>query len=267
MLNEDKILIKNHTVATQPIMIHMVDNISAQPFRLVSPSFAYKIEEAVPSSFWQKTAKGEVDLALITVAKQSMVSSQMEPIGDFGVASDGAVKSVLFLSKASLSEILTKKIPVHLTADSETSRRLFIYLCQKQFGILPVTTTEIEQAGAVVCIGDDALHKARDKEQWQYQVDLPLWWKQSTGLSFVFARWMVRKSLPFDMKKAIETWLEDCVEAAQTPLGRERMIDQALSLALFDNRRQADEYFTLLISKFSSRELEGEAAFLRVVSA
>jgi chorismate dehydratase len=247
--------------------ILLVNNVSAEPFRLVAPGIEARLDELPPALAWRAAAQGQADLALLPVAKLADVADRMEPIGDFGVACEGAVGSVLFLGHADLRRLLAEGQAVHLTAESETSRRLLGWLCREEFGRAPAVAADPSLAAGRLAIGDEALRLRQQAAQWPVIVDLGDWWWRRTRLPFVFARWMIRRDAPASLRQAALGWLNACADAAQGPAGREAMVRRALGAGLFATSAEASDYFRQLRSRFRPAELAGEQAFLRALQA
>lgn len=202
-------------------------------------------------------------MALTPVVKVSEISATFEPIGEFGVSCEGAVGSVLYLGRIALRDALRFAVPIHMTGESETSRRLFGELCKQTYSLTPNLDADQETAQAKVVIGDEALRARQDHDSWPYQVDLCEWWHQVTGLPFIFARWMVRSQLPSSTKNAAYDWLKACVEVAGEPATRQRISEQAWKSGLFQSIESAQSYFASIANQFMPRALLGERAFLR----
>lgn len=246
-----------------PARILLVDNVSVQPFRLVPPPFPASLVDDIPSRGWASAMQGEVDLAVVSLAKCDQVSATMEPLGDFGVASRGAVGSVLLFGERPLHELIRRRSPIHLSSHSETSTRLFRLLCREEFGEEPVRTDELRSASARLCIGDEALRLRLVPGGWPVVADLGEWWHRRTGLPFVFARWMVRRSASAAFRQAARQWLNDGVDAAATQAGRDIMAAHVLKAGLFDRDADARSYFDGLRSRFDGEDLRGERLFTR----
>ena len=205
-------------VATSAPVVLLVSNISVEPFRLVHPGFAAAVRDEPPSQAWWSALRARADLAVIPVAKAHAVAAVLEPIGDFGVACKGPVRSVLLFGNCPLAELVTQRKPIYLTPQSETSRRLLRLLCLREFGLEPVFSQDLNGADGCLCIGDEALRRCQDTQGLPVVADLCEWWFAQTGMPFVFARWMVRRSASEALKRAALDWLSLCVEAAGKPV-------------------------------------------------
>ena len=242
-----------------------MNNLSAEPFRLIEPPFATEFGELPPSQTWQAAKEGRVDVALISVARRADVSGVMEPAGDFGVACRGAVGSVLLLSQIAPIEVARRGMAIHLTTQSETSVVLLRWLWFHEFGSSLVTAMRPTEAVGRLCIGNEARTRQLSGE-WPFAVDLGQWWYGQTGLPFVFARWMIDVSLSRRQKEDVRAWLSESVALARSLEGRNRMIERAMQQRLFDDRAAAELYFSSLISRLSQAEVQAEAHFLESIT-
>jgi chorismate dehydratase len=215
---------------------------------------------------WRLAALGEADLVVVPVARRLAVDEVMEPLGDFGVACRGVVGSVLLFAEVPVAKLAQDRLPIHLTKQSETSRRLLRVLWKREYGVEPALTVDPAAARARLLIGDEALREHRRAQRWPVVVDLCAWWELQTGLPFVFARWMVRRCAGVGFKYQARTWLERCVETAQTSGGREVMAQRALTAGLFANHEAAVTYLSRLRSRFDASDCRGEALFLDQVA-
>lgn len=144
-------------------------------------------------SSWME--QGKIDAGLIPVAEYLRgVGSGI--VTGISLAADGAVRSVLLVSKVPLSQIET----VAVDRGSRSSVLLLKVILAERYGNTPVLfPTEpdldamLSRADAALLIGDAAL-MAKTRPSWQV-VDLGQEWKELTGLPFVFATWVVREGV------------------------------------------------------------------------
>jgi chorismate dehydratase len=242
----------------------LVNNLSAEPYRLIKPAFASEVRELPPSQTWLAAQQNHTDMALISVARRSDVAGVMEPLGHFGVACFGAVGSVVCVSKQNLAQVARDRLPVHLTVESETSVLLFQHLWRKEFGIAPTIAADASQAAARLCIGNEA-RALQVAGQWPLVTDLGEWWYRQTGLPFVFARWMIRTSCSSDVKQRAHDWLAESTALARTAEGGQRMVRRTLEQRLFNTPTAAAAYFAALVSRFTHAEVQAEAQFLELI--
>lgn len=132
---------------------------------------------------------GTVDAAIVPVVDYFSHPDLMM-IPGVGICADGDVASVLLQCRRPLSQVRA----VQLDPESRTSNTLVRVLMQNP--LRPAGPVEYSmcapKADACVCIGDRALCAAPALETY----DLAGEWKKMTGLPFVFAAWLVRRSCP-----------------------------------------------------------------------
>lgn len=149
----------------------------------------------IPAECARKLQDGEVDLGLVPVAIIPEIANA-EIISDYCIGAEGAVKTVGIFSHQPLSKL--KKI--YLDFHSRTSVELAKILLQRHWQFKPefIHASEgyierIQGSTGGVIIGDRTmgLH-----EQFPYFYDLGSAWMDYTGLPFVFAAWVSRRTLP-----------------------------------------------------------------------
>ena len=148
---------------------------------------------AVPSVCAERVESGEADVGLVPVIE--MDRQGLTPIPGFGIASRGAVRSILLISRVPFGRVRS------LAADmnSRTSVMLARILLSRCFDVEPEVTsmapdlnTMLARADAALLIGDAALAVDPALLGLPY-LDLGQQWHDLTGLPFVFALWAGRK--------------------------------------------------------------------------
>ncbi len=146
-----------------------------------------------PSRLAQQLKQDEIDIALMPVAAMLDIPGTTI-ISDYGIAADGVVASVCIYSHVPLQEVNT----VLLDYQSRTSVRLAQLLLKEYWQHEVVFQQADEQYindikgnTAGVIIGDRALQQLGN---FPYVYDLAAAWKAWTGLPFVFAAWISKKS-------------------------------------------------------------------------
>ncbi|MCL2305528.1 MAG: menaquinone biosynthesis protein [Planctomycetaceae bacterium] len=150
-----------------------------------------------PSTMRQGLLSGEIDLAMMPVAELAAMPDAVI-YGNACIAARGEVKSVLLCSRVPLSDIRR----IALDVASRTSITLSTAMLKTWHGVTPERVpldldVDLNQcnADAMVVIGDRALAFRPNEDVWKIRIDLGRWWSQTTGLPFVFAAWIGRKSL------------------------------------------------------------------------
>lgn len=146
-----------------------------------------------PARLAQQLKQDEIDIALMPVAAMLDIPGATI-ISDYGIAADGEVASVCIYSQVPLPEIQT----VYLDYQSRTSVRLAQLLLNEYWQQEVVFQQADEQYidaikgnTAGVIIGDRALQQLGN---FKYVYDLAAAWKAWTGLPFVFAAWISKKT-------------------------------------------------------------------------
>jgi chorismate dehydratase len=136
---------------------------------------------------------GKIDAGLVPIAEYLRgVGGGI--VAGVALASDGAVRSVLLVSKVPTFQIET----IAVDRGSRSSVMLLKVLMAERYGNIPVLfpmepdlEAMLSIADAALLIGDAAL-LAQVNPRWQV-TDLGQEWKELTGLPFVFAAWVLRE--------------------------------------------------------------------------
>ncbi len=148
-----------------------------------------------PAQCAQALTDGKVDLALVPT--MAYLNEGFSRVGDLGVASRGAVESVLLFSKCPLADIHTCRID----PASRTSAMVLRWLLPRAGSrgiewIHEPNSSPLENVDAALVIGDPALQFGETLSPDIRVSDLGKWWKKETGLPLVFALWAARDPFP-----------------------------------------------------------------------
>jgi chorismate dehydratase len=222
------------------------------------PQDLFDLTFRIPSECADLVASGAADIGNIPVIEMSRQNLEMVP--GVGVASRGAVRSILLVSKRPLSEIRT------LAADSSsrTSVALTRIVLSRRYGVEPLFLARapdlpgmLDHADAALIIGDPALRL--DLSSLPYHVaDLGQEWTEMTGLPMVFAVWAGHKR--HITPAVVKALAESC------RFGREHLDDivkiDAAARAIPETL--AREYLTRhIVNELGPREYEGLKLYLR----
>ncbi|PYY22571.1 MAG: hypothetical protein DMG62_12650 [Acidobacteria bacterium] len=151
----------------------------------------FQVDYTIPSRCAQLLEEGSADIGIIPVAAYTTIRS-LRVLPDAAIASKGAVRSILLISRQRFSEIRS----VALDSSSRTSAALVQVLLRMQNRDVTFASAEpgldamLQKYDAALLIGDPALQVDRA----QYQTwDLAEEWWNMTGKPFVFAFWAVRE--------------------------------------------------------------------------
>ena len=156
------------------------------------------IVSAPPSILNDMMAKNELDISPVSSVAYAKHQDEWLLLPDLSIACFGRVMSVILVSKKPFENLTNNKVIItdKSAAAAELLKLLFsIKRVKPVFETMPIQCPdEIKKfADAALIIGDKAL-----KEKWHVHFDhiydLGQMWLELTGLPFVFALWVVRKS-------------------------------------------------------------------------
>jgi predicted solute-binding protein len=178
---------------------------------------AFELTFRVPAECASEVESGSADIGIIPSVELNR--HDYGRVHGLGIASRGAVRSILLVSSKPFGEIQT------LAGDSSsrTSVALARIILSRRYGAEPRVIAQAPDlasmmagADAALVIGDPALHL--DPESMSYRVlDLGAEWTQMTGLPMVFAIWAGRREV---ITPAVEA-----VFHASYAFGREHLDD------------------------------------------
>ncbi len=182
--------------------ISLVSYLNTKPFLYGLENAAVKnrleLQLDIPSVGGKKILEGSVDIGLVPVAVLAKLEDA-KIITDYCIGADGPVKSVSIFSEQPIEKIEKVFLDYH----SLTSVQLVKILLREHWQVNPEQIAaetgyidKINGTTAGLVIGDRALAL---NDKFPYVYDLSNAWKQLTGLPFVFAAWITRKSIPEDI--------------------------------------------------------------------
>ena len=143
-----------------------------------------------PSVLCQRLAKGQLDVALVS-SFEFLRNPIYRIVDEVSISSDGPVYSVVVAHRGEFSDIEE----IELDPASETSANLLRCLLA-ELGLNPRLTRGVpggaELPRARLIIGDQAISFRRNHADAFQFWDLGEQWKKLTGLSFVYALWLIR---------------------------------------------------------------------------
>jgi len=146
---------------------------------------------------------GELDCAPLPIVDTFDLEEDFEPLGHWGIACRGAVGSVLLFSSRPFK--LLSGARLLFTGESATS----VVLARQLLDDAGVRDVRIEQGDdpqgydGYLAIGDRALTMVQNPP-FSERTDLCAEWHRQTGLPFVFARWVVRRTVAAETRHAFE---------------------------------------------------------------
>lgn len=150
-----------------------------------------------PADLNRRLLAGELDASAVSSAMYLKHQDELIPIPALCIRSDGGVKSVLVVSRQPLSALKGKTVGIS-NQGATTPILLKLLLRERGLRFIPEQTTLrypeiLKQYAAALLIGDEALEAVQEEGMMSW--DLGEAWTQWTRLPFVFALWVVRRSL------------------------------------------------------------------------
>lgn len=202
--------------------------------------------------------ENRVDAGVLPVVDAWRLSEAFEPVGSFGIAAHGPAMSVLLFSKRPWDQLENAR--VGLTDESSTSAQLLrLLLTQRDNRRVEWRTGFSPTDDARLIIGDAALcPEPGFLRDFPHLTDLGAEWTRWRGTPFVFARWMVRKSV----KPLWKRQLEDALETALCQFEDNRMnVVRQAARSLRVPFSRMDAYYRGLRYRLTAEETAGESAF------
>ena len=161
----------------------------------------------VPSAMGPLATTRELDAAPFSLIQSFGLIDEYETLGDMGISVKGAVRSILLYSKIPLKELSGSTIGV--TQESATSSQLLRVILETKHDVYPRKYVNLSDktSSAFLLIGDQALGTHDRVPDFDYRYDLSEEWFEWHKLPFVFARWMVLKSLDTNEKDTLSNKL------------------------------------------------------------
>jgi len=155
---------------------------------------------------------GKLDAAPLPIVDVFDLEDEFEPLGHWGIACRGAVGSVLLFSRKPISELSHARL---LCTDESSTSVVLARQMLEEMGSIDVQIErgdEPESFDGYLVIGDRAL-LLDSHHSFEHRTDLCELWFKRTQLPFVFARWVVRKSVSSGQKVQLAAALDASVNA------------------------------------------------------
>lgn len=167
----------------------------------------------VPRQLSGAAVEDSVDAGPVPLVTCWDIEEHYEPLGDYCIATPKEAYSILMFSKRPFESLGGAEVGV--TKETSTSVRLMKVLLAHVYKVKPAAyvTLDWPRNDAFLLIGDEALLHSRGVDSYPHVIDLGAVWHDWTGLPFVFARWVVRRTLDADVKAELADALGQSLEA------------------------------------------------------
>lgn len=244
-----------------PLRVGELAYANTAPFRLPK-SWAAKACPS-PKALAQWADDGKIDAGVVPVVEAWRLEDRFDDLGHFGIAVKNKAGSVLLISQKPWSEL--DRAVIGATDHSSTSVKLLNILLTQYEGVsVKIQTGFSPQDTARLVIGDEALRISKTvQKKFPHTIDLGEVWHRWTGAPFVFARWVVRRTVPQYMKQE----LLDSLGSTLDDFDRNRKpVAQKAAKLLNLSSRQLMDYFDGFIYRLGERENQSEQLFRDFVS-
>lgn len=213
----------------------------------------------VPARLNSMVTAGELDVSPVSSIVYAQQPDKLRILPDVSISAEGALQSILLVAKRPISALDGQAVA--LTAKSATSHRMLKIILAKAYHIAPryfispLTLAEgvLQQAEAVLFIGDDALEAFhhRHPDYWYY--DLGDEWRKLTGQGMVYALWVVNADFAAKRPAALQQIYRTVTGGFAYGLAHLRLAARMMAGRTPFTAEQIYEYINLLNYGFTER--------------
>ena len=215
------------------------------------------VHPGIPTELNNLVVAGLLDVSPVSSIIYARHSDKLLLLPDVSISASGALQSILLVSKYPISQLGQARIA--LTAKSATSHGLLkiimshAYQGAPDYFISPLSLEGgvLDDAEAVLFIGDDALHAYHHREAGYYYYDLGAEWKNMTGLAMVYAVWVVNRQFAATRAGQVQMVYEQVTGAFAYGLSNLPAAAGALADNVSFSTMQIIDYINLLNYQFT----------------
>jgi chorismate dehydratase len=176
------------------VRIARIPYLSCEPFYFDMERRGIELYDMAPSALAEAAARGEIDAGPVPLTDCSRLDEEFRYLSGFCLATIRRAGSVVLHSQAPIQELTGCRVAI--SGEAATSSLLLKVLFALKHHVCPGAYVTIEDAhDAFLLIGSEGLRQRHGVWDYPHTYDLGEEWHQWTSLPFVFARWMVRKTL------------------------------------------------------------------------
>jgi chorismate dehydratase len=168
--------------------------LSCEPFYFEMERRGIELHDLVPSALVEAAARGEIDAGPMPLVDWFRLDDQFHFLSGFCLATIHRAGSVMLHSKLPIHELSGARIAI--PSEAATSSLLLKVVLTLRYQVQPAAyVTRDDAYDAFLLMGSEGLRHRYGVPDYPHTHDLGEEWSRWTGLPFVFARWMVRKTL------------------------------------------------------------------------
>jgi chorismate dehydratase len=176
------------------LKVGRIPYLSCEPFYFDMERRGIEMYEMAPSALAEAAAGGVIDAAPIPLTDCLRLDGQFRFLSGFCLATIRRAGSVVLHSKVPMPELSAARVAV--SGEAATSSFLLKVVLALKYHVHPAAYVTMEEAyDAFLLIGSEGLRQRHGVWDYPHTYDLGEEWYRWTGLPFVFARWMVRRTL------------------------------------------------------------------------
>lgn len=204
------------------LTVGRIPYLSCEPFYFAMAQRGIALYDVVPSAVAGAAARGEIDAGPMPLTDCFRLGEEFRLLSGFCVATIRKAGSVVLHAKRPIPELTGARIGV--SDEAVTSLRLLRVLLELKYQVQSTAYVSLgDSCDAFLLMGNEGLRQRSGGRDFPHTYDLGEEWYQWTHLPFVFARWIIRKTV--DPKEAalledtIYTGLQDWADGLFRPSG------------------------------------------------
>jgi chorismate dehydratase len=243
-----------------PVRVGELSFTNTVPFRLAGRWCPMPCSS--PRLLAQWAEEDRIDAGVIPVVDAWRLEDRFDALGPFGIAVKRRARSVLLFSKRPWTDL--DGAVVGVTDQTSTSVQLLKLLMEVRDGFSILLRDGFHSSDeARLVIGDSALAPdAELADKFPYIADLAEEWHAWHGSPFVFARWVVRKTVPPYLREELVDSLADALDHFK--LNQQNLCRQSARFLKIPARQVLD-YLNGFVYRLGPAEEEAETLFRALV--
>ncbi len=227
--------------------------------------------DGVPTELNARIAAGQLDVSVVSAVEYARDSARYLLLPDLAISCDGPVRSVMLFSRLPARDLGGRRVLISRSSMTSVAllQLLFENVWHTQPNFVP-GNAEVSDLGemqggdhdARLVIGDAALLLGSGERAagYDYEYDLGEMWKRWTGLPFVFAVWVARRTVRVEAALQVHSGL---IASRDWGLANLRTLAAQAATATGVSMELCSEYFAGLDYGLSYPHLAGLTEFYR----
>ena len=215
------------------------------------------LHSGTPAELNHLVLAGELNVSPVSSIIYARHSEKLLVLPDVSISAKSGLQSIILVSKHPIAQL--KQARIALTAKSATSHGLLkiimfhAYQGAPDYFISPLSLEEgvLNDAQAVLFIGDDALYAYHHRVTGYYYYDLGAEWQAMTGLAMVYAVWVVNRQFASAHADLVQLVYRQVIDGFAYGLSNLSAAAQNLAGQVAFSEQQIINYINLLNYEFT----------------